>query len=781
MAAELTASFILKLEDKLSGGIVALSRKLEALAALARKVQLGGLERADRALDQVGAAAARAGRRVDGIGTAARAALSELQRLSSQPILVNAGGTAYLPPGLARVAMAATIAAAAAAAGAGGGRVPALPSAPFAGPSPLLLAAPGSGGIPLAALNPALAQVQSLTGAWRGFRVELGRTAAQAQRVGQELGHAGHRALTAAATGFGIYHTVHAAAEVDSTLRQAAIAQGLSGPAATRDVARMLALVSEDAARTGQSLPGLAEAYGDLVARGLPPALVDELIKTHSTAATAYRINPVDLGQTVYSLNKTLGIGHEEMGGAIAALAQSTHAGSFKMGDYARYIPLIAGQMKGLGWTGRGALDSVASMIEIVSRQSGSAEETATNFKTMMDTLTAKYTVRSFKKVGIDLPARMAAAQKAGKNPVDAYFDILEGMIKGVKDPVQQMYILGKVLHNQTAAAAARAILQQREAQRELAEQLHQVGGDKLQRDFKTAMEGIGPQLNRLSVEWQVFEMRLGLGFARLVGPAIAALHALNAALAWMDEHMPGLSDKVLMWGGGFAVVATALGVLIPLFKAVGGGLGLLLGTVGLLGKGLRVLALGFIQLQIAGGPILWLIEAIALAGLLIWYNWDKIGPYFWRFWEDIKGSFHQFWIWLTGWIGGAMQGAIDRFKSAWDGLKGFFSGLWGGIVGTFDTLIGGIERRIAELKAALGLGGPREGDDGRRDRGAYDAPTKKLQDMPLQDQYAPISYRPGRVGFDPLEIKVSVDGNARVEAPKRIQPVDRGEMLARA
>ncbi len=64
--------------------------------------------------------------------------------------MINAGGTAFLPPGLGRAAMAATIAAAAAAAGAGGGGVPALRDAPFFEPSaPLRLAGPGGGGIPL--------------------------------------------------------------------------------------------------------------------------------------------------------------------------------------------------------------------------------------------------------------------------------------------------------------------------------------------------------------------------------------------------------------------------------------------------------------------------------------------------------------------------------------------------------------------------------------------------------------------------------------------------------
>ncbi len=149
MAAALKASFILQLEDRLSSGIVALSKKLEALAALSRKVQLSGLDAADRTLAKMGAAAERAGQKVEGIGRSARSAVAELRRLSSQPIMINAGGTAFLPPGLGRAAMAATVAAAAAAGG-GGSRVPALRDVPFFEPSaPLRLAGPGGGGIPL--------------------------------------------------------------------------------------------------------------------------------------------------------------------------------------------------------------------------------------------------------------------------------------------------------------------------------------------------------------------------------------------------------------------------------------------------------------------------------------------------------------------------------------------------------------------------------------------------------------------------------------------------------
>ncbi len=779
MAASLTASFILKLEDKLSSGIVALSRKLESLAALARKVSLGGLDGADRALDRVGGAADRVSRSMDGIGRSARSAVAEIKRLSSQPIMVNGAGTAFLPPSVSRGIMAAAVAAAVGA-GSGGGRVPTIRDASFFGGPQLQLSGPGGGGIEL---QPG--RIFAARGAWSQLRGELARTAQEAQRVGQELGHAGHRAFAAAATGFGIYHMVHSAAEVDSTLRQAAIAQGLSGPAVGQDVARMMKLVSEDATRTGQSVPGLAEAYGDLVARGLPPSLVDELIKTHSTAATAYHIDPVALGQTVFSLNKTLGIGHEDMGGAIAALAQSTHAGSFKMGDFARYLPQVAGQMKALGWTGRGALDSVASMLEVVSGQSGTPEETATNFKVMLQALTAKYSVKSFKRMGIDLPAEMAKATKAGKNPVDAQLDLLEGLIKGVDDPMQQAFILGNVLHNQQAGSATQALLQNRTKQRELSGSLHGVGADKLLRDFQSAMEGLQPQLNRLSAEWQVFEMRLGTGLAPLISPVIGALHGLNAALAWMDESLPGVTTGVLTWGGGFVMLITVLGVLIPLFKAFGGGVMLLFSGGKLLVTVLAGISRGLVALQLAGGPILWIISAIAAAAYLIYRNWDTLGPYFKQLWRDITIIFRVFWAWLTSWIGPTATAVVEALKAAWNGLSEWFSALWARVAAPFDAFLERVRTGIAELRRLLQGGTPDNTPvppepDGRAPLGGVPGLRRQLDESPFGA--TPMSYRPGgRVGFEPIEIHVTTDGNVRAQAPRRIQPIDLGPMPSRA
>lgn len=165
----------------------------------------------------------------------------------------------------------------------------------------------------------------------------------------------------------------------------------------------------------------------------------------------------------------------------------------------------------------------------------------------------------------------------------------------------------------------------------------------------------------------------------------------------------------------------------------------------------------------------------------------------FWRLWEGIKDSFSQFWRWVTGWINGAMQGLIDAFEAAWSGLGSFFTGVVKDWSAPFESFISNIEHRIAELKTFFGLGPPAAAGGGpaapsSNDVGGGDAKPpaagpRQLMNDPLFLGATPSSYQApaGRFTLEPLEVRVTVDGNARVEAPKRIQPIDRGEMLARA
>ena len=158
----------------------------------------------------------------------------------------------------------------------------------------------------------------------------------------------------------------------------------------------------------------------------------------------------------------------------------------------------------------------------------------------------------------------------------------------------------------------------------------------------------------------------------------------------------------------------------------------------------------------------------------MIWYNWDKLGPRFAQLWADLKDSFGQFGTWLKG------------VATQW--------------LAPFDALIKSLGERIETLRRMLG-GGPTEDPhasrNGRRDRDdsvdfdgkpSLGGVPELRQNLDDEAKKWSMGYHPSggggqngaRVGFDPIEIKVTVDGNAKVEAPQRLQALDRGPMLRR-
>lgn len=105
-----------------------------------------------------------------------------------------------------------------------------------------------------------------------------------------------------------------------------------------------------------------------------------------------------------------------------------------------------------------------------------------------------------------------------------------------------------------------------------------------------------------------------GLGASLKVGASVGA-HALR-----------GLSSMSLIWSRAFISRAAAFGAL----------------SLGKLVSGIRTVGhvLMFVGRAMLMNPIGLAITGLAVAGFLIYRNWDKIGPYFRRAWAGIKAFF---------------------------------------------------------------------------------------------------------------------------------------------
>jgi hypothetical protein len=151
------------------------------------------------------------------------------------------------------------------------------------------------------------------------------------------------------------------------------------------------------------------------------------------------------------------------------------------------------------------------------------------------------------------------------------------------------------------------------------------------------------------------------LGGGALVG-FLGTLSGIAAALA-LILSIPGLGEFVgfilMIAGAGAAigVVAWALGGVITGVRLLVGGLQLLIGVLRLLGVAAMT------------NPILAIVGAIAIAALLIIYNWDTVKQWLTGFWDWIKGAAQGVWDFLTGLFSSPAPG--ERWGAFIDGLKG--------------------------------------------------------------------------------------------------------------
>jgi hypothetical protein len=107
--------------------------------------------------------------------------------------------------------------------------------------------------------------------------------------------------------------------------------------------------------------------------------------------------------------------------------------------------------------------------------------------------------------------------------------------------------------------------------------------------------------------------------------------------------------------------------------------------AVSLLGLGIamKVVAAAMTLVQIASGPIGWIIMGIAALAFVLIKYWKPISKYFSDLWNFVKAIFVNTWNWIKNiFLKYTPAGLIFR---NWDKIKAFFSGIWNFVKGIFS------------------------------------------------------------------------------------------------
>lgn len=161
-----------------------------------------------------------------------------------------------------------------------------------------------------------------------------------------------------------------------------------------------------------------------------------------------------------------------------------------------------------------------------------------------------------------------------------------------------------------------------------------------------------------------------------------AAFNAIRAIL----DGLAVVINRVF----GTQLTGDAIGAAIVVAK-VTGAIGLLSSSISFLvsvGRGL----VAVFQLMTAT-PVGLILTALALLALVVYKNWDTLGPLFKSLWDLLKA--------IAAWVG-------DAFTNAWTTavtwIEDLFNGLWNWIKGVFDKIIEAAKNAASWVAKALGI-----------------------------------------------------------------------------
>ncbi len=414
---------------------------------------------------------------------------------------------------------------------------------------------------------------------------------------------------------------------------------------------------AQAAARTTDALIGLGATEEQ--ARGMSSPV--------NRASFAYRADPGQLAQALYSSSGAFGIAAADSAKALDILATSGKAGAVELADQARILPSLSSQYAALGATGLPALADLAAQLQVVRKSTGTAEEAAVALQNFYGSLTGPAASKRLKEAGINLQDLQAEAAATGASLVDLILDAVAERTDNGRDAEA----LAGMFPDRESQRAIRPLMANRGELSDIRDGSLAASGT-VERDFESRMQTLEGKWQRLMAG--VEELTLSIGDRLLpvakdvVDTMIRATDRLDefvdqngalvigltkAAAALVGFRLASAGVRLALWSmvlpaaqavsavgklGIAAIGATApmislqtalKGAALTRFETVAAGLrGLVLAVPGLGALSTALAGIGT-ALAAVSAPV-WFavaagVAAVAGAGAMLWKYWDRV------------------------------------------------------------------------------------------------------------------------------------------------------------
>jgi len=453
----------------------------------------------------------------------------------------------------------------------------------------------------------------------------------------------------------------------------------------------------------------LATGIDILSGLGLDPTTAAKIIAPIGRAATAYKADIADLSNATFSSIDNLKLPIGQTARALDIMAKAGKDGAFELKDMAREFPALTAAAAALGQRGAPAIADLAAAAQIARKGAGDSATAANNLLNLLNKINTKDTFKNFKDFGIDLPKALKKAAKDGKSPIEA---ILELTNKATKGDASKLAFL---FQDAQVQAALRPLLQNIDLYRQIRSDALKATGT-VERDFNGRLANDGAS-SQAKFNAQLERLKITLGER--------VLPTLNRALELGGQF----ADRVSQWAernpkaaGAITLVVTALGILLTVLGAVLIGLGFIwrplvtiAGWLGRLGPLLRIFGglfgwiarVAFIALSAVAAAVglpVWavglLVAAVAVAGILIYRNWERIKQGAAALWTGLRASFAAGVAWFTGIVAFFLNIGVRIGQGLANGLGSTFAMIRDKIVSLGKSAIGW-------FKGVLGIKSP--------------------------------------------------------------------------
>lgn len=533
-----------------------------------------------------------------------------------------------------------------------------------------------------------------VTSKLKGIRSEMEQTAKMNTRLGGDIARAGKgmtaigTAMTPIAAGITAVGTlgVKTFMDFDATITGAGIKAG----ATAEEMEKMRSVASRLGADFPITAREAAEGMDRLAAGGFN---AEQAIAAMPGIIEASVASGEDLAATSDVVTSALSIWNMTQGDVAAntthvadVIQAAANASKLGMQDFGLAMQYAGAPAAALGVS----IEELGTAMAVMSNNGIEASTIGTSLRSTMSRLASppKAAAEAISQLG--LTVKDENGNFVGLNNV---IDQMRGKMAGLSDTEQ--VALAKAIAGEDAYSGLLALIKTSpEAYSQAADAITNSAGSS-HAAYVTMQNTLKGSIDSLmgSVE------ALGISFGAALAPTIRTVAGhLKGIADWFTNLSPATKNIIIDIAAatvgftGFMLVGGKLVTMAGSMIAIYGQIGRVMAGHTIRNKGLQFAVQGvmraFRMMRVAGiammGPMGLVVAGIVAAGILIYRNWDRIGPFFRNLWNIVSGAF--------GAALNRIQPTVERLGRAWHTLTDSFqhgTGIFGVLNVLSDILAG--------------------------------------------------------------------------------------------